>query len=116
MYHLFQGIQMTDKAFPDTWVPSRFNTSVDLPGGKKAVFNTRTLALAILETRDWERCLAPGLRHRLRAARDAAPLAAFHARGLLVSDGIDPTASTRSTSCASSSPPAATAATWRGSA
>jgi len=80
---------MTRDSFPDTWVPSRYNVSVDLPGGVTAVFNTRTLALATLEKAQWQRCLAPGLRHGLRSAAAAEPLFPFYAKGLLVSASID---------------------------
>ena len=70
-------------------VPSRFNVSVDLPDGRKAVYNTFSAALAVLKAEHWRRYFPPAVRHEIQP--DAMPkmLEKLHARGFLVNAEID---------------------------
>jgi len=64
------------------WMASRFNLGVDLPGGRKAVLNTFTGAIAIVKGDTWRRYLQPG--GELRASRAGRS----PARDLLFSKGF----------------------------
>jgi len=72
-----------------TWAPSRFNVSVDLPGGQKAVFNTFSAALIQLETAAWRRFLTPGAVHSPAAARTDKTARLLSEKGFLVPQGVD---------------------------
>ena len=47
-------------ASAETWSPSRFNVSADLPDGRMAVFNTFRVTLVTVDGTTWRELLAPG--------------------------------------------------------
>jgi len=77
------------RAVAATWVPSRFNISVDLPGNLKAVYNTFAGALAIVPLSVWQQRFAPGTKRPVTG--DAIPelLDDLYAKGFFVCEGID---------------------------
>jgi hypothetical protein len=72
-----------------TLVPSRFNVSTDLPDGRKAVYNTFSTAITVLQPKLWQRYFAPGARHRLLPSDQPSTLGKLHARGFFVAEGVD---------------------------
>lgn len=70
-------------------VPSRYNVSVDLPDGRKAVYNTFSAAITVLQPKLWQRYLAPGSRHTISADSVPAVLGKLFARGFFVVEGVD---------------------------
>jgi uncharacterized protein len=73
----------------DSLVPSRFNLSVDLPDGRKAVFNTFSLALIKMDRDTWRRLLRPGAKCCPPGAHSDKTLRLFCDKGLLVPLGVD---------------------------
>jgi uncharacterized protein len=71
-------------ALADTWVPSRFNVTVDLPGRRTALYNTFSGSLAILPRGAW-----PPPARALAARPPDGPLRDLQARGFLVPRDID---------------------------
>ncbi len=76
-------------ALCDPLVPSRFNVSVDLEGGRVAIYNTFSTALSVLSFSAWHRFLASGSRTRIRSEVIPAPLKRLQDGGFLVPAGTD---------------------------
>lgn len=74
---------------PVSRVSSRFNVSVDLPDGLKAVYNTFSAALAVVPQALWQRYLAPGGRFSCAIDAIPRPLADLDERGFFVAEGVD---------------------------
>jgi uncharacterized protein len=77
-------------SFMETWVPSRFNVSVDLPERRKAVFNTSSLALVKMDRGIWRRHLHAGAEYYLLRDTPPAQMPRFlYDRGFLVPQSVD---------------------------
>jgi len=70
-------------------VPSRFNVSVDLPDGRKAVYNSFSAALVVLKLSHWRRYFQIGARHAISPEAPAPMVAKLHARGFFVAEGTN---------------------------
>lgn len=83
------GEKRAQEVFSDTWVPSRFNVSVDLPENRKAVYNTFTSALAILTHEMWRKYLNTTLEYHVSEEPVLELLRVLHLKGFLVSKDVD---------------------------
>jgi len=72
-----------------TWVPSRFNVAVDLPGDLKAVYNTFTAALTIQKHASWRRYLEPGSEYQVLGDSVPEPIYLLYSKGFFVNKDID---------------------------
>lgn len=70
-------------------VASRFNFGVDLPGGRKAVLNTFTGALAIVKGDTWRCYLQPDGELRPSRARPSSERDLLYSQGFLVAPEVD---------------------------
>ena len=73
----------------DTWVPSRFNVSVDLPDNKKAVYNTLTSSLTILKRDAWRKYFSRGREYRVGSKPILEAMHLLYSKGFFVSKNID---------------------------
>lgn len=73
----------------DTWIPSQFNVSVDLPDNKKAVYNTLTSALTILRRDSWRKYFSRGSKYHVRGKSIRRPMHLLYAKGFFISKNID---------------------------
>jgi len=73
----------------DTWIPSRFNISADLPDGRRAIFNTFTAAFAMVQDGTWRRCLAAGSQCQAHEGDATDTALTLLDKGFLVADDVD---------------------------
>lgn len=66
------------------WVPSRFNLAVDIPRGRKAVFNSLSGALIVVPAPVWRRYLKAGCEAHARPRPSSDVLDTLCSKGLLV--------------------------------
>jgi uncharacterized protein len=84
-----KGEKRAQSPFSDTWVPSRFNVSVDLPENRKAVYNTYTAAIVILTPKMWGNTLQANSAHHVSEEPVPEFLRLLHSKGFLVSRDVD---------------------------
>ncbi len=75
--------------FLDTWIPSQFNVSVDLPKKNKAVYNTLTGALTILNRDAWRKYLSRGSEFQVRGESVPLPMHLLYSKGFFIAKNID---------------------------
>jgi uncharacterized protein len=73
----------------ETWVPSRFNVSVDLPRKQKAIHNTFTGATVVLVDRAWRQVFSSGFEYKIGKGPVPEMLRILHSKGFLVGKGVD---------------------------
>jgi hypothetical protein len=83
------------RALAEVWVPSRFNVSVDLPAGRRAVYNTFTSALTVVNRGFWRRHFARNVRLPRSGEAPSETLRLLAAKGFLVPRGLDEIARVR---------------------
>jgi uncharacterized protein len=76
-------------ALADTWIPSRFNVTVDLPGRQTALYNTFTGAIAVLPRGAWPPPARALTARPPTAGLVPSTLLDLQAKGFLVPRGID---------------------------
>lgn len=83
------SVKRAYRAFSDTWIPSRFNVSVALPGNKKAVYNTLTSALTILRRDTWRKYFSRGAKYHLGTKSLPQSMHLFYTKGFFISKDTD---------------------------
>ncbi len=83
------SVKRAYELFSDTWIPSQFNVSVDLPDNKKAVYNTLTGTLAILNRDAWRKYLSRGSEYQMRGKSIPQPMHLLYSKGFFVSKNIN---------------------------
>lgn len=86
---LKNGEKRAQEVFSDTWVPSQFNVSVDLPENRKAIYNTFTAAIAILTHGMWHKYLNGSPEYHVSEEPVPEFLRVLHSKGFLVSKDVD---------------------------
>lgn len=71
------------------WVPSRFNMAVDIPRGRKAVFNSLSGALIVVPAPVWRRYLKAGCEVHARPQAPSDILGTLCSKGLLISKTVN---------------------------
>ncbi|MBI5684079.1 MAG: radical SAM protein [Verrucomicrobia bacterium] len=77
------------ESFADEWVPSRFNMAVDLPRGRKAVFNSFNGSLVVITASTWRRYLKAGCAIPARPQASSDDVDVLCSTGLLVSKSVN---------------------------
>lgn len=78
-------------ASSETWSPSRFNVSADLPDGRMAVFNTFRVTLVTVDGTTWQEFFAPGTAYAENGKRSVKMFGLLREKGLIVPRGVDET-------------------------
>jgi uncharacterized protein len=73
----------------ETWAPSRFNVSVDLPDGRMAVFNSFRVMVIQIHRNTWRKFLSPGAAYPLNGKPPSKTARVLRDKGFLVPRGVD---------------------------
>lgn len=87
--YMSTAIKMAYGMISDTWIPSRFNVSVDLPGNRKAVYNTFTSAIVILKQEIWNKYFNLDSEYYVSGELISEDMLSLYLKGFIVPKGID---------------------------